>query len=49
MFGFDEDFGLDDLIEADVMYGLFENDRTISIDQSLKKNYPHLIKKYGIV
>ena len=49
MFGFDEDFGLDDLIEADVMYGIFENDRTLSIDQSLKQTYPHLIKKYGIV
>ena len=26
MFGFDDDFGLYDLIEADIQYGLFEDD-----------------------
>ena len=26
MFGFDDDFGLDDLIEADIQFGLFEDD-----------------------
>ena len=26
MFDFDDDFGLDDLIEADIQYGLFEDD-----------------------
>ena len=27
MFGFDDDFGLDDLIEADIKFGLFEDDK----------------------
>lgn len=36
MFDFDDEFGLDDLIEADIKYGLFEEDEK-KLHQTKKK------------
>ena len=36
MLNFDDDFGLDDLIEADIEYGLFEDDDK-KLKQKIKK------------
>ena len=45
MFGFDDDdFGLDDLIEADIQYGLFEDDdRMVLIQEYQNKKRLSLI------
>ena len=48
MFNFDDDFGLEDLIEADIEYGLFEDDNE-KIKQKpkkpKKKNFWDIFKK----
>ena len=45
MFGFgDDDFGLDDLIEADIQFGLFEDDDRQVLLQERKQN-PIYLKK----
>lgn len=46
MFGFDDDFGLDDLIEADIKFGLFEDDEKVKLLKRKKENLSILINKY---
>lgn len=46
MFGFDDDdFGLDDLIEADIQYGLFEDDDRMVLIQEYQNKSSVLLKK----
>lgn len=52
MFDFDDDFGLDDLIEADIEFGLFEDDVPLKERQKEKpvkkqpKKQKHEIKSF---
>ena len=55
MFEFDDDFGLDDLIEADIQYGLFEDDDKLVMQQiksqqkqnKKKKSFWDIFKPYS--
>lgn len=54
MFDFDDDFGLDDLIEADIEFGFFEDDVPLKERQKQKsireqtKNLPKQRKKQNL-